>query len=122
MARRVRSSLSPLAYIAQPTSYLDPLVAFGTVAQLILVNSPTSVLDTYISFMLSVDLPVTFAQLGIPNVTDAELTEVAQLACAENETIWNMEQLVTVDAVVGALKGADAAGREYIKRSGWKKD
>ena len=97
-------------------------VAFGTVAQLVLVNSPTDVLDTYISFMLSVDLPVTFAQLGIPNVSDAELREVAKLACAKNETIWNMEQLITEEAVFGSLRGADAAGREYIRRTGWKKD
>lgn len=72
--------------------------------------------------MLSVDLPVTFAQLGIPNVTDDELRGVAKLACAENETIWNMEQMITEEAVFSALKGADAASREYIRRTGWKKD
>ncbi|CAL1712116.1 unnamed protein product [Somion occarium] len=97
-------------------------VAFGTVAQLILVNATAATLDTYISFMLSVDLPVTFEQLGIPNVTDDELRAVAKLATAENETIWNMEETVTEESVFFALKGADAAGREYIRRTGWKKD
>lgn len=97
-------------------------VAFGTVAQLVLSGSSASTLDMYISFMLSVDLPVTFEQLKIPKVTDDELRQVAKLACAPGETIWNMEQLVTEEAVFYALKGADAAGREYIRRSGWKKD
>ena len=97
-------------------------VAFGIVCQLILDGSDTAELDRYIDLMLSVDLPVTFAQLGIPNVSDAELREVAKLACAKNETIWNMEQLITEEAVFGSLRGADAAGREYIRRTGWKKD
>jgi len=97
-------------------------VAFGTVAQLVLIGSSSSTLDTYISFMLSVDLPVTFEQLGIPKVSDDELRRVAKLACAPNETIWNMEQLVTEDAVFYSLKAADAAGREYIRRTGWTKD
>ena len=103
-------------------THMQPsIVAFGTIAQLILSNSPASTLDTYISFMLSVDLPVTFAQLGVPNVTDEELRDVARLACAKGETIWNMETTVNEDIVFGAIKGANAAGEEYIRRTGWKK-
>lgn len=71
--------------------------------------------------MLSVDLPVTFAQLGIPNVKDEELREVARRSCAPGETIWNMERVVTEEAVFSAIKGADAAGRDFIARTGWKK-
>ena len=71
--------------------------------------------------MLSVDLPVTFAQLGIPNVTDDELRAVAKLAVAPGETIWNMESVITPDVVYQAILGADAAGREYCARAGFKR-
>ena len=101
---------------------LPPAVAFGVVAQLILANAPTTELDRYISLMLSVNLPVTFAQLGIPNVTDEELRAVAKLSVAEGETIWNMESAISEDIVFGALRGANAASEDYIRRSGWKRD
>ncbi|KAI0326909.1 glycerol dehydrogenase [Cubamyces sp. BRFM 1775] len=95
-------------------------VAFGTICQLVLDGVPTSELDRYIEFMLSVDLPVTFEQLGIPNVKDEELRRVAELACAEGETIWNLDRVINVDLVFGAIKAADAAGKDYIQRSGRK--
>ncbi|KAI0632528.1 glycerol dehydrogenase [Trametes polyzona] len=97
-------------------------VAFGTICQLVLDGSPTSELDRYIELLLSVDLPVTFELLGIPNVKDEELRRVAELACAEGETIWNLDRVINVDFVFGAIKAADAAGRDYIKRTGWKKN
>jgi len=96
-------------------------VAFGTVAQLVLISSPTEVLDKYIEFMLSVDLPVTFALLGIPDVTDEQIRKVAKLSCAPGETIWNMESVITEEAVFFAIKGADAAGKDFILRKGGKK-
>ncbi|OBZ68679.1 Glycerol dehydrogenase [Grifola frondosa] len=96
-------------------------VAFGTICQLVLDGASITELDRYIDLLLSVDLPVTFAQLGIPGVSDEELHRVAALACAPGETIWNLECVITEDIVVGVMKGADAAGRDYIGRSGWKK-
>ncbi|KAJ3522734.1 hypothetical protein NM688_g8833 [Phlebia brevispora] len=96
-------------------------VAFGIVCQLILDNAPTEELDRYIALMLSVDLSVTFAQLGIPNVTDDELRAVAKRACAPGETIWSLERLISEEIVFDAIKGANTASLDYIKRSGWKK-
>ncbi|RPD62851.1 glycerol dehydrogenase [Lentinus tigrinus ALCF2SS1-6] len=97
-------------------------VAFGTICQLVLDGVETSELDRYIEFMLSVDLPVNFEQLGISHVTDEKLREVAELACAEGETIWNLDRVINVDFVFGAIKAADAAGRDYIQRTGWRKN
>ena len=93
-------------------------MAFGVVTQFILANAPTTELDRYISLMLSVNLPVTFAQLGIPNVTDEELRAAARLNVAEGDTIWNMESAISGDIVFGALRGADAAREDYIRRLG----
>lgn len=89
--------------------------------QLILDGAPQDELDRYIGLMLSVDLPVTFAQLGIPNVSDEELRHVAKLACAPGETIWNMERAISEEIVFNAIKGANAVSVEYVKRTGWKK-
>lgn len=84
-------------------------------------GADTAELDRYIELMLSVDLPVTFELLGIPNVTDEEIRSVAKLATAKGETIWNMETPINEDIVYHAIKGANAAGVSYIKRTGWKK-
>ena len=96
-------------------------VAFGVVCQLILNGADTQEIDRYIELMLSVDLPVTFELLGIPNVTDEEIRSVARLACAPGETIWNMETAINEDIVFNTIKGANAAAVTYIKRTGWKK-
>ncbi|KAI0074769.1 glycerol dehydrogenase [Panus rudis PR-1116 ss-1] len=96
-------------------------VAFGIVAQLILSNSPPLELEEYLSVLLSVDLPITFEQLGIPDVTDEQIRAVAKLATAESETMWSLETVLNEDIVFGAIKAADAIGREYVKKVGWKK-
>lgn len=90
--------------------------------QLILNGADTAEIDRYVALMLSVDLPVTFELLGIPNVTDEELRAVARLSCAPNETIWNMETAINEDIVYNAIKGANAAAVSYIKRTGFKKE
>ncbi|KAI0689294.1 glycerol dehydrogenase [Cytidiella melzeri] len=93
-------------------------VAFGVVCQLVLAGATTAELDRYIELMVSVNLPVTFRQLGIPDVTDEELREVAKLACAPGETIWNMETAVNESVVFYAMKGANAASESYLERTG----
>ncbi|TCD68508.1 hypothetical protein EIP91_010564 [Steccherinum ochraceum] len=92
-------------------------VAFGTVAQLILTGTSSAELDVYLAFMLSVDLPITFEMLGIPKVTDEDIRRVAKLSCAPGETIWNMQDPVTEELVFGAIKAADAVGRDFILRA-----
>ncbi|KAL6308189.1 glycerol dehydrogenase [Sparassis latifolia] len=88
-------------------------VAFGTICQLILDGASTAELERYMELMRSVGLPITLAQLGIPNVTDEQLRSVARLACAPEETIWNLDRVLSDDIVFNAIKGADAAGRDY---------
>lgn len=101
----------------------NSLVAFGVVVHLLLVNAPPSELDKYIGFMLSVNLPVTFELLGIPNVTDDQLRAVAKLSCAPGETILTQDigESITEEKVFHAIKGADAISREYIRRNNWRK-
>ena len=91
-------------------------VAFGVVCQLILDGATTPELDRYIELMSSVGLPVTFEQLGVPNVTDEELRAVAKAACAPKETVWNLERPINEDVVFHAIKGANAASLDYFFR------
>ncbi|OSX60045.1 hypothetical protein POSPLADRAFT_1149959 [Postia placenta MAD-698-R-SB12] len=95
-------------------------VAFGTVCQLVLDNASSSEIDRYLELMTSVSLPVTLAELGIGQASDEELHRVAKLACAPNETIWNMDRVITPEIVFHAIRGADAVGRDYKARKGLK--
>lgn len=98
-------------------------MAFGVVVHLILINAPSSELDKYITFMLSVNLPVTFELLGIPNVTDEQIRAVAKLACSPGETLWTMDigSNITEDKVFHAIKGADSASRNFIRNANYLK-
>jgi glycerol dehydrogenase len=86
-------------------------VAFGTLASLFLTDKPSSLIDEVYSFCESVGLPTTFEGIGLGDVSDQELTKVAEAACAENETIHNEPIPVDANMVFSALKAADGEGR-----------
>jgi Glycerol dehydrogenase and related enzymes len=86
-------------------------VAIGTLALLMLTRRPRHVVDTVYGFCEAVGLPTTLADIGLETVTDAELMQVAELACAPGETIHNIAGGVTPEMVFAALKAADAEGR-----------
>lgn len=97
--------------------YHGEKVAFGTLAQLVLENSPLDEIETCLDFCVSVGLPVTLEELGI-HATGDELKEkimaVAELSCAEGETIYNMPFAVDPDKVYAAILAADQLGREWL--------
>jgi len=91
-------------------------VAIGVQAMMFLGDKPTELIDTAFDFSEAVGLPTTFAEIGLKDVTDTELMKVAEVACAEGETIHNEPVEVTPRKVVSALKIADAEGR---RRKEW---
>ena len=91
--------------------YHGEKVAFGTLTQLVLENIDTEELQDIIDWCIDVDLPVTFQQLGLADVTDEQLMAVAEAACAEGDTLNNMPIIITPEKVVAAMKAADAYGR-----------
>ncbi|WP_239739373.1 glycerol dehydrogenase [Proteus penneri] len=97
--------------------YHGEKVAFGTLVQLVLENSPLEELEEFLDFCILVGLPVTLEELGI-NATDDELNEkimaVAELSCAEGETIYNMPFDIDSDKVYAAILTADQLGREWL--------
>ncbi len=86
-------------------------VAFGTLSMLMLTDRPARVIDEAFDFCVRVGLPTTLADLGLEDVSDQRLLEVAARACAEGETIHNEPYEVTPARVLAAMRAADAEGR-----------
>lgn len=94
--------------------YHGEKVAFGTLVQLILENSPMDELKEVMSFCNDVGLPITLGQMGITKINNDEIMKVAEIACAKGETIYNMPFEITPTSVYAAILAADALGRQYI--------
>ncbi|BBQ65803.1 hypothetical protein WP3W18C02_06220 [Klebsiella quasipneumoniae] len=96
--------------------YHGEKVAFGTLAQLVLQNSPMDEIETVLGFCQRVGLPVTLAQMGVKEGIDAKITAVAKATCAEGETIHNMPFAVTPESVHAAILTADLLGQQWLAR------
>lgn len=88
-------------------------VAFSTICQLVLENAPKAELYEVLDFALLIGLPVCLADLGVKEISDAELTEVAEKSCIPEESIHSMPFPITVDQVKAAIIVADKIGTEY---------
>lgn len=89
------------------------LVAYGTIAQLLLENAPKEEIKEVMDFCVSVGLPVTLKEVG---VTDVERVHIAaEKACIPGETIHNLAGDVTPDQLYDALLMVDLLGQEYFK-------
>ncbi|MEG1254367.1 glycerol dehydrogenase [Clostridium sp.] len=86
-------------------------VAFGTLVQLVLENGCKDELNEVLDFLISVGLPVTLADLGITNVIEAEIRDVAKAACVKTQSTKNMPFLVSEEDVYNAIMKADEIGR-----------
>lgn len=98
-------------------------VAFGTLTQLVLENHERPEIEEVLGFCTDVGLPVTLKELGVDATGDelnARLMVAAEATCAPGGMIHNEPFPVTPGAVVAAMKGADAIGREYLARTGKK--
>ena len=98
------------------------VVAFGTICQLVLENSPEEELYEVLNFCDEVGLPVCLHDLmtnpRTGEVIREELTEeeykiVAAKTCIPDESIHNMPFPVTEDMVIAAIKAADKLGHDF---------
>lgn len=96
--------------------YHGEKVAFGTLAQLVLQNSPMTEIETVLGFCRKVGLPVTLAQMGVKADIENKIMAVAKASCAEGETIHNMPFTVTPDQVYGAILTADLLGQQWLAK------
>ena len=96
--------------------YHGEKVAFGTITQLVLENIPSEELQQVIDFCIECGLPVTLEQLGAGKITEEQLMQVAEAACAETDTLHNMPFEVTPKTVADAIKAADAYRSLFPRR------
>ncbi len=100
--------------------YHGELVAFGTLVQLLLEKREPAYLGRIFMFCKSVGLPTTFDEMGLMNVTDADLMTVADHA-SRHVIIGSMPEgkkkadedgrFYDHEAIYRALKAVDAFGR-----------
>ncbi len=90
-------------------------VAFGLLTQLVLEGQPRSVLDRVLGFAMEVGLPLTLADIGLPELPKEVLQKIAIRATAKNDTIHNEPFEVRPDMVADAIMAADAMGRAWRK-------
>ncbi|MFT8871840.1 MAG: glycerol dehydrogenase [Sporolactobacillus sp.] len=88
-------------------------VTFALLAQLVLEKAPQPEFDEVIKIIKAVGLPLTLKDLGVNEFVESEWRNVAELSCAENDTMGNMPFEVTPDDVYNAIVTADAIAQTY---------
>lgn len=91
--------------------YHGEKVAFGVLAGLQLSDTPPVVADRVYGFCNSVGLPTTLADLGIADPDRNRLMQVAEKACAPEESIHHEAGIISPEKVLNALVAADAIGQ-----------
>lgn len=91
------------------------IVNFGVLTQLVLEGRPDADLDEFIEFSLPLGLPVTLAEIGLKDLGEEKLRLVSEAAVDPAESIHWMPFKVDASMVAGAIMGADAYAREYLK-------
>lgn len=82
-------------------------VAFGLICQMVLENTDYTELKEIVAFCKKCGLPTTFKDLGVEEVSDKRLLEVAVLSCDKDDTMKNMPFQVSPQDIVAAMKTAD---------------
>jgi len=90
-------------------------VAFGLLVQLVLEGVPRATVDDVLGFSCDVGLPISLADIGLPDLPRDRLDPIARRATAPGETIHNEPFEVTPDMVADAILAADALGRAWRK-------
>lgn len=91
-------------------------VGFGLLTQLILENAETDEINQVLSIMQTAQLPMTMEALGMKQFIASEWHQVAEMACAEGDTMTNMPMRVTPDDVYNAMIAADVLGHRYLQQ------
>jgi glycerol dehydrogenase len=98
--------------------YHGEKVAFGTLTQLVLENHERAAIEEVMEFCADVGLPISLGELGLTQTGDALDRRLRVAATSVSDIIRNEPFPVTAAAIVAAMKGADALGRDYYARTG----
>ena len=86
------------------------IVAFGVLSELHLTNAEPEEMDEVYSFCEEVGLPTTFEDLGIADVTEEQLNEVAEFTNAD-PYLHHDGPNITAKDIKAAMVAADAMGK-----------
>jgi glycerol dehydrogenase len=121
-AHAIAESLTIIHDRFDPPPLHGEVVAFGTLALLVMEERKREFLEQIIEFCRSVGLPTTFAEMGLKNPTDDDLSIVAD-AAAKDPLMRSMPKASKVpneemrfydpSEIFNCLKAADAYGRAY---------
>ena len=95
-------------------SYHGEKVAIGLQAGLFLADRPRGLIEEVYRFCETVGLPTTLADIGLKDVSDQELLQVGEGACAPGETMHHEPAPVSPRAVMACLKAADLYGKTRL--------
>jgi glycerol dehydrogenase len=94
-------------------------VAFGVVTQLCLDDEfDTDEKYAIVDFEIQVGLPVTLAELNMPDAPRARLQQIAEACAGQGSLCHNHPFPVTAADVLDAILAADALGRQRHQRTG----
>jgi glycerol dehydrogenase len=93
--------------------YHGEKVAFGTLAQLALENTPMQEIEEVLGFCTQIGLPVTLAQIGLQELSRDMLGKIALRATQPGESIHNEPFSVSSSQVADAVLTADQLGRAW---------
>lgn len=89
-------------------------VAFGLLVQLVVEGQPSEEFEQVRSFCRTVGLPTTLADLGLSDLDDVTLDEIAQRTVAEGETAHHEPFEVTAPMIADGIRAADAQARAAL--------
>jgi glycerol dehydrogenase len=112
-AHAMHSGLTYIETVAPPHNMHGEIVAFCTIAQLVLERRREDEIRAIIQWCSEVQLPVTLADLGGPD--DAQLERAADKACDPRFGMANMPFRVTPSMVHDAWLVADLLGRRFLE-------
>ncbi len=99
-----------LTVLPEARKYLHgEVVAFGVLSELHLSGADPEEIDQIYDFCEKVGLPTTFEDIGLKDVTEEELREVAQVTF-DDPYLHHENPNITVDEIYAALVAADAMG------------
>ena len=93
--------------------YHGEYVGFGVLVQLILEAADKELIDSIYRFCMSVNLPVTFDDMEVPDISDEHLRAVADGALNGSGSCKNVPFPVDARLLIDAMKMADVFGKLY---------
>lgn len=89
-------------------------VAFGTLAQLVLQGASHEEIERYLTFYVTVGLPVTLEQVHLDNLSDEDFEKIGKKAVDPSETMSNMPFEVSAEMVINSMKAASAIAHNFM--------